>query len=59
MNEYIIIYRQECGAKYNCIETNADTGEEAKNYILTHYSYLVNENNLVKVVKIGKFNYKE
>ena len=59
MSEYVIIYKQSCGAKYGCITTSAENGNEAKEYIFAHYGYLVNENNFVKVVKVGIWNYKD
>lgn len=52
--EFVIIYRQSCGAKYSCIDVVASNAEEAREYVLDCYSYIVNEENIVKVVKLGR-----
>lgn len=54
MNEYVIIYKQDFGAKYSCIDTIADNMEEAREYVLDAYSHIVNEENIVRVVKLGR-----
>lgn len=52
MNEYVVIYKQSCGAKYSCLTITAKNGYEAKEYALTAYGYIINEDTFVKVVKI-------
>ena len=52
--EFVVIYKQDCGAKYSCIDVVASNMEEAREYVLSHYSYLVTEENIVKVVKLGR-----
>ena len=51
--EFVVIYKQPFGAKYSCIDVVARDIEEAREYVLSHYGYLVNETNIVKVVKLG------
>ena len=52
--EYVVIYKQDFGAKYSCIDVTARNTEEAREYILDHYSYMITEENIVKVVKLGR-----
>lgn len=52
--EYVVIYKQDCGAKYSCIDVVASNTEKAREYVLDHYSYMVNEENIVRVVKVGR-----
>ena len=52
--EYVIIYKQDFGAKYSCVDVVARNTEEAREYALDHYSYIVNEENIVRVVKLGR-----
>ena len=52
--EFVVIYKQDYGAKYSCLDIVARNTEEAREYVLSHYSYMVNEENIVKVVKLGK-----
>ena len=61
MNEYVIIYKQDCGAKYSCFDIIASNMEKAREYAVSRYSYLVGEKeeNIVKVVKLGRISKKE
>lgn len=52
--EFVVIYKQNCGAKYSCVDVVARNTEEAREYVLDHYSYMVNEENIVRVVKLGR-----
>ena len=52
--EYVVIYKQNYGAKYSCVDVVARNTEEAREYVLDHYSYMVNEENIVRVVKLGR-----
>lgn len=53
--EFVVIYKQKYGgAKYSCIDVVARDAEEAREYVLSMYSYMVTEENIVKVVKLGK-----
>lgn len=52
--EFVVIYKQSCGAKYSCIDVIARNTEEAREYVLDYYSYMINEENIVKVVKLGR-----
>lgn len=52
--EFVVIYKQDCGAKYSCIDVVARNIEEAREYVLSMYSYIVTEENIVKVVKLGR-----
>lgn len=52
--DYVVIYKQTCGAKYGCIAVEARNSQEAKAYAFNMYSYIINESTFVKVVKIGK-----
>ena len=57
MYEYAIIYKQTFGgAKYSMITVEEDNLNDAKDYALSSYGYLFNndETNIVKVVKLGK-----
>lgn len=53
--EFVVIYKQHYGgAKYSCIDVVASNSEEARECVLNHYSYIINEENIVKVVKLGR-----
>lgn len=53
--EFVVIYKQKYGgAKYSCIDIVASNIEEAREYVLNAYSYIVTEENIVKVVKLGR-----
>ena len=53
--EFVVIYKQNYGgAKYSCIDVVASDIEEARESVLDNYSYMVKEENIVKVVKIGR-----
>ncbi len=52
--EFVIIYKQDFGAKYSCIDVIARNTEEAREYALDAYSYMITEENIVRVVKLGR-----
>ena len=53
--EFVVIYKQNYGgAKYSCTDVVARNAEEAREYVLANYSYMVNEENIVRVVKLGR-----
>ena len=52
--EFVVIYKQDFGAKYSCIDVVARNTEEAREYVLDAYSYIVTEENIVRVVKLGR-----
>lgn len=52
--EFVVIYKQDFGAKYSCIDVVARNTEEAREYALDAYSHIVNEENIVRVVKLGR-----
>ena len=52
--EFVIIYKQDFGAKYSCIDVVARNTEEAREYVLDAYSYMITEKNIVRVVKLGR-----
>ena len=52
--EFVVIYKQDFGAKYSCIDVVARNIEEAREYVLNFYSHMVTEENIVKVVKLGR-----
>lgn len=52
--EFVVIYKQDFGAKYACVSVVASDAEKARETALYHYSYKVNEENIVRVVKLGR-----
>lgn len=52
--EFVVIYKQDFGAKYSCIDVVARNTEEAREYVLNFYSHMVTDENIVKVVKLGR-----
>jgi hypothetical protein len=52
--EYVIIYKQDLGAKYSCIDVIANNIEEARQYALKAYSHIVTKENIVKVVNLRR-----
>ena len=52
--EYVVIYKQDFGAKYSCLDVVASNMEKAREYVLSFYSHIVTEENIVKIVKLGR-----
>ena len=52
--EFVVIYRQDFGAKYSCIDVIASNTEKAREHVLDYYSHIVTEENIVRVVKLGR-----